>query len=139
MAIMHSTHGAEILQNELIVLSRAKEANPLWFHAVLMAAKVQASRRRKYSGQEDDPYENFYRVAQLRRQPTDTEDIFEFYQDVKMARVQVDQGDHDDESLNDTLIDLANYCLLEVGFRCRNSTSSARARALQTTFLTKPA
>lgn len=127
---MLSTAGAAILNDELITLALAKEANGHWFNAMLSAARIQANRRAKYSGS-GDPFTNFHIVAEYQGKPT--QDIFELYQDIKMARIKVQAGDFEDESLNDTLIDMANYCLLEVGLRCRNSTSSAQEHSLQMT------
>jgi hypothetical protein len=129
---MLSTVGANLSLEEIQTLALAKEANGPWFIALLRAAQIQADRRAKYSG-EGDPYTNFYIVSEYQGKPT--EDIFELYQDIKMARIKVQAGDFSDESLNDTLIDMANYCLLEVGFRCRNSKSNAQEQDLQTTFL----
>jgi len=128
---MHSTPGASLKHKELEVLALAKEANGPWFEAVLKAAQIQADRRAKYSGQ-GDPFTNFEVVGRL--MGVDTKDVFRFYQAIKFARLLVAAGDFEDESLEDTLIDLANYSLLEAGFRCRNSTSNAQEHDTQMKF-----
>jgi hypothetical protein len=131
MVTMHSTAGASLKHKELEVLALAKEANELWFDAVLKAAQIQADRRAKYSGK-GDPFTNFEVVGRL--MGVDTKDVFRFYQAIKFARLLVAAGDFEDESLEDTLIDLANYSLLEAGFRCRNLTSSAPEQDTQMKF-----
>jgi len=133
---MHSTVGASLKHKELEVLALAKEANEPWWDAVLKAAQIQADRRAKYSG-EGDPFTNFEVVGRL--MGVDTKDVFRFYQAIKFARLLVAAGDFEDESLEDTLIDLANYSLLEAGFRCRNSESSAPEPSTQMKFWQKPA
>lgn len=121
---------------ELETLALAKEANEPWFNIMVKAANIQAERRKKYSG-DGDPYTNFLIVAALFRMKypeIEDEDIFFFYQCIKFARLIVDAGDFEDESREDTLIDLGVYSFLEAGFRCRNSTSNAQEPDTQMKF-----
>ena len=133
---MHSTTGAEISPKEMEILALAKTANGPWFDVVLKAAGIQADRRKKYSGGRD-PYINFTIVGTLIRlkyPDIPDEDVFYFYQCIKFARLIISAGDFDDESLEDTLIDLGVYSFLEAGFRCRNSILNAQEQDLQMTF-----
>ncbi len=128
---MLSTLGIALSSAEEEILAVAKQANEPWFHAMVQAAEIQANRRAKYSG-DGDPYTNFIIVAGLMK--IEVNEVFRFYQAIKFARLIVAAGDFDDERMVDTLIDLANYALLEAGFRCRNSTSNAQEHSLQMTF-----
>lgn len=128
---MLSTLGIELSPVELEALQLAKQANEPWFNAMVQAAQIQADRRAKYSG-DGDPYTNFIIVAGLMK--IEVAEVFRFYQAIKFARLIVAAGDFDDERTIDTLIDLANYALLEAGFRCRNSTSNAQEQDSQMTF-----
>jgi len=110
------------------VLEEARRSNGPWYLALLIAAKVQADRRAKYSGadfEDEDPYTNFIRVASsmgisVRR-------VFRFYIAQKVARIMVSQTDHDDERYQDTLTDLANYALLAAGWELRSEDDKQRA------------
>lgn len=130
---MRSTAGVNLSHKETEVLKCAKEANPSWFQALLKASEIQAERRAKYSG-DGNPYTNFIIVSALFRMKhpeiTD-EDIFYFYQCLKLARLIVSAEDFDDEKVEDTLIDLANYALLEVGFRCQKSDAQEQDLQIQ--------
>lgn len=128
---MLSTLGIALSPAEETTLEIAKQANEPWFKAMVQAAEIQANRRAKYSG-EGDPYTNFIIVAGLMK--IEVEEVFRFYQAIKFARLIVAAGDFDDERMVDTLVDLANYALLEAGFRCRNSESNAQEHNLQMTF-----
>ena len=128
---MLSTLGIALTQTEEETLAIAKQANEPWFHAMVQAAEIQANRRAKYSG-EGDPYTNFIIVAGLMK--IEVEEVFRFYQAIKFARLIVAAGDFDDERTVDTLVDLANYALLEAGFRCRNSESNAQEHNSQMRF-----
>ena len=126
-----------LTSKELEVLALAKEANEPWFKVAIKAAAIQAERRKKYSGDDGDPYTNFLIVAALFRMKypeIPDEDIFYFYQCLKFARIIVSDEDFGDESIEDTLIDLGNYTFLEAGFRCRNSTLNAQEPDTQMTF-----
>ena len=128
---MLSTIGVELSAAEEAALAQAKQANGPWFNAMVQAAKIQANRRAKYSG-DGDPYTNFIIVAGLMK--IEVAEVFRFYQAIKFARLLVAAGDFDDERTVDTLVDLANYALLEAGFRCRNSESNAPEHSSQMTF-----
>ena len=128
---MLSTLGIALSPAEEEVLAVAKQANEPWFKAMVQAAEIQANRRAKYSG-DGDPYTNFILVAGLMK--IEVAEVFRFYQAIKFARLLVAAGDFDDERTVDTLVDLANYALLEAGFRCRNLESNAQEHNLQMTF-----
>lgn len=125
---MLSTLGIALSPAEAETLAIAKQANEPWFNAMVQAAEIQANRRAKYSG-DGDPFTNFIIVAGLMK--IEVADVFRFYQSIKFARLLVAAGDFDDERMIDTLIDLANYALLEAGFRCRNSKLNAQERNSQ--------
>lgn len=102
------------------IIVQAQASNPYWFEALIIAAKVQAERRAKYSGSdfdEQDPYTNFIRVASL--MGISVRRVFRFYIAQKVARIMVSQTDHDDERYFDSLIDLGNYALLAAGWENR--------------------
>ncbi len=116
------------LSDALDPLAQARESNPHWFEALLSAAKIQAERRRKYSGanfDEQDPYTNFIRVASL--MGVSVRRVFRFYIAQKVARIMVSQTDHDDERYLDTLSDLGNYSFLAGGWERRSPENQQEA------------
>jgi hypothetical protein len=98
-----------------------KSANEWWLSAVLEAGDVVADRRRKYAGHEDqnpNPFVNFEKVSQLTGMPIDQ--AFLFYMALKWARItETPNQDFEDERFEDTIMDLANYALLWLGYRKR--------------------
>ena len=109
---------SETIMTELEVdaLDKAKSANPWWFKAVVRAAQIMASRRVKYSA-DYDPFTNFDYVAHA--VGLQTRNIFKFFRAIKLSRLVNTDTDFDDESYEDTLLDLGNYSFLEVGYRMR--------------------
>ena len=110
-------------EEELKILNDAKTANVWWFNAMLDAAKVMPQRRGKYSG-EGDPYTNFLIMEKMLGKPMG--EIFRFYQGIKFARLLVSTDDYSDEAGNDTVRDLANYALLELGYRLREGVPNVK-------------
>lgn len=101
---------------ELNDLIACKESQPGWWAAMIEAARVMPVRRAKYSGGLDQsPYTNFIIMARLLGVPVSR--VFLYYQVIKLARGMMDTGDFDDEGAPDTPRDLANYALLEAGWR----------------------
>ena len=118
----------EIGSDMLDVINGAKLSNGPWFDALMIAAKVQADRRAKYSGAdftEQDPYTNFIIVASI--MGITVRRVFRFYIAQKVARIMVSQTDHDDERYQDTLTDLANYALLAAGWELRSEEDKCQA------------
>jgi hypothetical protein len=81
----------------------------LWVRASNLCAK----RTKKYSV-EGNPYFNFEKMAEVLDKPID--EVFKFYMSIKYTRLLAQSGDHEDETITDTLIDLANYALLYAGY-----------------------
>lgn len=98
---------------EIEIIGQAKEANPWWFRALLMAATIMAERRKKYAG-DQHPYWNFADMAY--REGRSLFSIFLTYLNIKMSRLTA-TGDKDfaDERVVDTLIDIVNYALIAAG------------------------
>lgn len=101
-----------ITQKDLDVLRAAQAANPFWFKAMIRCAEIMVPRRRKYSGNLH-PYHNFTDMAQ--REQRSLPQIFRFYMNMKMSRLAASDQDFSDESVGDTLADVANYALLALG------------------------
>lgn len=94
------------------VLSVARAANPQWFEAVMLAAEIMATRRKKWSGQ-TGPFANFIRWAQMNQ--TRVEDTFMWALTLKLTRAQ--DSEAEDDSLLDNDIDKGNYAMLAAGWR----------------------
>ena len=110
-----------LTDGEIEILEQAKTANPWYFQALIQAAGVMPVRRQKYSG-DGDPFTNFHIAGRIMgHSPLET---FRWYQALKLARLQMDSGDFADERTADTLRDLANYVLLEAGFRIQQQESA---------------
>lgn len=113
---------------ELEIIAGARASNGPWYQALLIAARIQAERRAKYSGADfdaKDPYTNFIRVASM--MGITVRRVFRFYISQKVARIMVSQTDHDDERYQDSLIDLANYALLAAGWEIRSEEDKLKA------------
>ena len=104
----------------LDVVWEAIDVNPWWGEAVVQSSRIQAERRKKYSGSDlraDDPFTNFILVASTMN--VSVREVFKFYLAQKLARIMVSDKDYDDESYQDTLHDLANYSHLAAGWEKR--------------------
>ena len=101
-------------QDELHTLQAAKSANPWYFNALVLAAAVVPQRVHKYSPG-DNQFVNFETAARLMGKTVS--ECFRWYQALKFARLLESDEDAEDESLADTLGDLAYYALLERGWR----------------------
>ena len=124
-----------ITPDELEALGAGKESNPYWFMAIVEASKIQAERRKKYSG-EQHPYYNFVDMAfrtktpvfklfrkflhlklvQLVLSPIIMFHIFKFYLSIKQARLAVGDTDFSDEKVMDTFLDIVNYAAIAAGW-----------------------
>ncbi len=105
---------------EIKILTDAKNSNPHYFKALIQAASIGSDRRKKYG--DTDPYANFKIMLYIMqiwfadRVKLTMRDIFIFFQALKFARKLVSGNiDFKDESKIDTRIDEANYNLLDVG------------------------
>ena len=80
--------------------------------------KITAAKNADYTGVGDDPFANFTRVAALGI--TDTTRGFLVRMTDKLSRITsfAQKGilEVKDESVEDTLLDLANYCILLAGY-----------------------
>ncbi len=105
---------------EIKILTDAKNSNPHYFKALIQAASIGSDRRKKYG--DIDPYANFKIMLYIMqiwfadRVKLTMRDIFIFFEALKFARKLVSGNtDFADESKIDTRIDEANYNLLDVG------------------------
>jgi hypothetical protein len=82
--------------------------------------KITRAKNADYSGAGDDPFANFRQIGHLLQTPNAVEQGFLTRMSDKMARIAsfIAKGQLQvkDESVEDTLLDLANYCLLMIGF-----------------------
>jgi len=96
---------------DLEILRDARMANPAWFEAIMLAAEIMATRRKKWSGK-TNPYSNFIRWAQMNQ--AGVEQTFMWATTLKLTR------DQDAEAIDDSLIDNAvdgiNYPALKAGW-----------------------
>jgi hypothetical protein len=102
-----------------------------------MCSKMMEITKRKnadYSGSGVDPFANFRQVGSLVQKPDVIEIGFITRMSDKMSRIGsfISNGTLQvkDESVEDTLLDLANYCLLFAGYlksvnKVQNESSSA--------------
>ena len=92
----------------------------IWFDIILdRMATISDSKRGDYAS-EDDPFLNFTQVADLTGLSTD--EVFLVWLTTKLVRLgQLVGGDKEpnNESIDDSIIDLANYAALWAGLRER--------------------
>lgn len=90
-------------------------------HKALCDRMIEITRAKNsdYTGLSDDPFANFRRVENNGVAPVEIG--FLVRMEDKMARITslLQKGTQEvkDESVDDTLLDLANYCLLLIGYR----------------------
>lgn len=101
-------------EEEIRILTEAKEANPHWFSAVIHSAEIMIQRRKKYAGA-NHPYWNFVDMAYRNREPI--EKVFRNYINIKASRLtaSIDE-DFEDEKVLDTFLDVGNYGLIAAGW-----------------------
>lgn len=90
------------------LLELLRERNPWWFSAMLECVGVMLVRLQKYAP--DDPFDNFRDVSEMTG--LSVEDVLRMLVALKMARLKRSKGDFPDETLHDTLVDLANYAMI---------------------------
>lgn len=103
-------------------------ADNIWFDMVLDKMKeISDSKRHDYAS-EDDPYLNFTQVADVSGLTVDQ--VFLVWAVTKVVRLGQLVG-HDkipnNESIDDSIIDLANYSALWAGLRLRAANESYHA------------
>ena len=92
------------------------------FHADCCAKMMEVTKAKKsdYTGDNTDPFSNFQQIGHLIQMPSVVEIGFLTRMSDKISRIGsfVTKGTLlvKDESVEDTLIDLANYCLLFAGY-----------------------
>jgi hypothetical protein len=92
------------------------------FHEKMCARMVDITKRKNadYSGAGDDPFNNFRHIGNLVQMPNVCEIGFLTRMSDKFSRIGsfISNGQLQvkDESVTDTLLDLANYCILLAGF-----------------------
>lgn len=92
------------------------------YHALMCNHMIETTKRKNadYSGSGDDPFANFRQVGHLVQIPNVAAIGFITRMSDKMARIGsfISKGELQvkDESVHDTLLDLANYCILFSGF-----------------------
>lgn len=106
-----------LTEEEIRILSEAKESNKHWFHAVCEAGNKMVERRAKYAGQ-NHPYFNFVDMAY--RNDTDMFEVFKNYVNIKVSRLSASNKDFDDERVSDTFLDIGNYGFLALGWMLDN-------------------
>lgn len=99
------------------------KAEYLAFHkdACMKMIEITRAKNADYAGAGDDPFSNFRQIGSLvQKTPNVVAVGFLTRMSDKMSRIGsfVDKGSLEvkDESVEDTLLDLANYCLLFAGF-----------------------
>lgn len=94
----------------------------LSYHKLSCDRLVEITRKKNadYTGSSDDPFANFRQIEHLIQKPGVAETGFLTRMSDKMSRVGsfISKGkfEVEDESVHDTLFDLANYCILLSGF-----------------------
>ena len=101
-----------MLAGDSQVLQDAREANPQWFEAVMLAAEIMSSRRKKWSGK-TGPYTNFIRYSQ--QLGINVQESFRHMQALKFTRDSGSEAVDDSQLDND--IDKTNYAALAAGWR----------------------
>lgn len=92
------------------------------YHAEACAKLMEITRAKNsdYTGASDDPFANFQQIGSLVQLPNVVEIGFLTRMSDKISRIGsfVTKGmlSVKDESIEDTLFDLANYCILFAGF-----------------------
>ena len=97
---------------DIEILNNAREANPQWMEAIMLAAEIMAERRKKWSGS-SNPYANFIKLAQAEQ--STVERAFHWVESLKMTRDN--ESEASDDSQIDNAIDKTNYPALEAGWR----------------------
>lgn len=105
-------HFKHLGPGDIEILNLAREANPQWMEAIMLAAEIMAERRRKWSGQ-SNPYANFIKLAQAEQ--STVERAFHWVESLKMTRDN--DSEAADDSQQDNSIDKTNYTALEAGWR----------------------
>lgn len=86
----------------------------------LKMVEITKAKNADYSGSGDDPFSNFRQIGHLVQMPNVCEIGFLTRMSDKFSRIGsfISKGTLQvkDESVEDTLLDLANYCLLMIGF-----------------------
>lgn len=106
----------------------------LSYHQEMCTRMVQitAAKNSDYTSGSDDPFSNFRQIGSLISAPKSIEIGFLTRMSDKMSRIGsfVSKGflAVKDESVEDTLLDLANYCILFAGYM-KSQRSSAEALA----------
>lgn len=82
--------------------------------------EITARKNADYAGSGDDPFANFRQIGHLIQSPNIVEIGFLTRMSDKLSRVGsfISNGELKvkDESVEDTLLDLANYCILFIGY-----------------------
>lgn len=90
------------------------------FHAQCCARMIDVTRAKNadYTGTSDDPFANFSRVEDIGICSTEQGFLTRMFDKFSRITSFVQKGvlQVKDESVEDTLIDLANYCILMAGF-----------------------
>lgn len=103
-----------VTPDEIKALDQVKRANPYYFKALVAAASLIPDRRAKYSG-DFNPFYNFQVLANAMSIPV--YQAFTFYREAKRARLlATPDANFRDERIEDTLLDLANYTLLQAAW-----------------------
>jgi Nucleotide modification associated domain 1 len=98
------------------------KAEYLDFHASCMTKMMETTKKKNsdYTGGSDDPFANFTQIGTLIQLPSVVEVGFLTRMSDKFSRIGsfITKGTLlvADESVEDTLIDLANYCILLAGY-----------------------
>jgi len=115
------THPVEYDLYESIEPGGGGPSDNLWFDRVLdKMAKISDSKRHDYAST-DDPFLNFTQVADISVLTYDQ--VFMVWVVTKVVRLGQLVGqdkEPNNESIDDTIIDLANYAALWAGLRLRN-------------------
>jgi hypothetical protein len=100
------------------------------FHEVCCAKliKITAAKNSDYTGGSDNPFANFTQIGSLIQLPAAVEIGFLTRMSDKFSRIGsfVTKGIFmvKDESVTDTLLDLANYCILFAGYLASKKTEA---------------